>query len=96
MLLKLKVFSMSDYRGLIEDMAKDAREAAEATKHSHFPALIQTEDTLKIVKHDEIPIGVSFTVLATAPLTPESVLQTCLKWADREIDKALENERAGN
>lgn len=87
---------MSDYRGLIEEMGRNDREAAENAKHSYFPALIQVEGTLKIVKHDEIPVGVSFTVLVTAPLTPENILKACLEWADKEIDRALENERHGN
>lgn len=76
---------MSNTR-LVKNMAKTV---VDSTKNSYFPALIETEGTLKIVNHDEIPIGVNFTVLAVAPLTPEIVLQVCLKWIDKELDKLV-------
>jgi hypothetical protein len=64
-------------------------ESRTSMSSSHFPALISTGGTLKILDHHELPVGESFTVLATAPLTPENVLTACLRWTQQKIQVAV-------
>jgi len=55
---------------------------------SLFPALIETDGTLKILDHYELPINQSFRILETAPLSPEKVLVACLRWSDQQVSDA--------
>ncbi len=57
---------------------------------SKFPALVEVDGTLKILDHHELPVGVSFRIVETAPLTPANVLATTLKWSfQKEKDAVL-------
>jgi hypothetical protein len=63
---------------------------------SKFPALISTAGTLKILDHHELPVGQSFTVLAIAPLTPQSVLTACLQWTQQQVQIAINDQYDGD
>lgn len=69
---------MSDIRGypVIEEVI--------TTSESKFPALIEVYRTLVILDHHELPVGKSFRILETAPLTPAKVL---LAWIVEQIDE---------
>jgi hypothetical protein len=79
---------MSDYRGLIEEMEKE--ELKDKSK-SFFPALVEVDSTLKILDHPDLPVGVSFRIVETGPLTPEKVLAACLRWTSAQIRVAVDD-----